>query len=397
MSNMPYDEGNFLIRGSTPYMQCPDGDPTCITQNSTHVCYHGVQDVVRVFNHFFLVTSVSCTDQRIYGTTDNITYGYVDPDVSSFPPSSFGTPSNYDYMGFFNMSADAYGLLTPGSAVVTGGSVPTTMEDPEYGYFHGYYTLTNEITNTWKLTGTFVFVVKNQTSCFNETVCPGCADAVIVTTCSNYTCGLYTCETCVNTTDCSACPPETAENCQTKEIYVEGNDYFLSLQTGESFQNCSLPGLVVNNITGELIYNPITDNHPNPRFNDPQECYILEVSVMATIPMVKSPAPAPRRYKDFWMQGVGPSTNGTNEVPALQACAAIFLRKVLYVGSSEWLSGDSTDFPTGSEDGDLRYVCLRSLEMPATCSRFGAPMKASDYDTLLDTINPPNAEMHFLL
>lgn len=339
-SNLPQ---GFMIMGLAPYMGCSAGSPTCTTMNSTHVCYHGVQDVVRVFNHFFNVSTVKCTNQRVYGNPSNITYNYIDPNASLVPPVPYTKPSDYTNVGYFTMSADAYGLLTPGSATVTGGSIPTTVHSPDHGEFRGYYVLTNLATNTWKLTGRFTFMM------------------------------------------------------QTGNVTVEGNDYFLTLNGTKSFTNCSLPGLVVNNITGQLIYDPSVGPHPNPRFENPNECYFMEITVLATIPMVRSPAPAPRRYKDFWMQGVGPTFSTPNSPPALQPCAAVFLRKVLYVGTSDWLSNTVTDYQLDSAAGVLSYVCLRSLDMSATCSRLGVPLTSTDYDNLLSTVNPPTSSITFAI
>lgn len=337
------EQGGNLTTGETTYMGCANNDHNCITQNSTHVCYHEVQDIVRVFNYYFEIGGLKCTDQRVYGDPSNITYNYVDPSTAT-PPTPHDIPTGFDYVGFFNMSASAYSTLTPGGATVTDGPVPTSVEDPDYASFYGCYTLSNAAANTWKLTGRFVFYMANGT-----------------------------------------------------DVTVEGNDYFLTLTANSTFRNCSVPGLVVDNATGELVYNPIMDKHPNPRFNDPNECYYMQVKVKATIPMVKSPPPTPRRYKDFWMQGVGPVSPPDNVPPSLQGCAAVFLRKVLYVGDSAWFGEGVTDFPAAGAGGVLRYVCLRSLDMSATCSKFGIPLTSTSYDSLLATVNPPSNSIIFVL
>lgn len=322
----------------SPDMACNSTDTTCITQNSTHVCYHNVQDILRVSDHLLTVSVITCENERLYGNANNATYNYTDPNANSFPPAPQGIPTGYTNSTYFNMTASQYGSLS-GTYTSTGGTVPISLGSG-YAEFVGYYNI--QSIGNYKLCGRLSFHPSPGTP-----------------------------------------------------MYTEGKDYFLS--THDDLSMFYLPTLAVDNSTGVKLYNPLVDNHPNPRFNDPNECFFLQVSADANIPMIASPAPGPEEFKHFWTDGVTLQNPGNNVVPVLYPCAAIFLRKILYVQNQAWLNSPATDYEAGLQSGDLRYVCARSLIMPATCSRFGSPMSSSDLNAVLASVNPPSDVIVFQL
>jgi hypothetical protein len=321
-------------------VECPNTDPDCITQNDTHVCYHNVQDVLRVQNHLLTEIGVVCDDVRIYANPNNITWGYVDPNASLFPPQPEAIPPGYTNSTYINITNTQYAGISGNYTVTPSGStVPTDSTGFDYAEFIGYYDYTSP--SSYKLDGRLTFYSGGSVS-----------------------------------------------------LYVEGKDYFLLATTNLTLGY--IQGLAVNSSTGHVLYNPLTDLHPNPRFNDPDECYYLEVHAQANVPMIRSVVNQ-TQFKNLWMNDVVAQSVSNNTVPILYPCAAIFLRKIVYVQNSLWFENDSTDLQAGIDNEDLRYSCERSLFMSATCSRLGAPMSSSDLNNILSTVNPPDDSIIFQL
>lgn len=330
------------------YMDCAQMDPGCVTYNTTHACFNDVQDVIQVYDRFITSETTSCQDLRIYGSPANITYGYVDPNASAFPPAPENVPPGYINSTYFRITAFQY-LQVTGTYTTTEGSVPFLLVEPEYAEVVGFYAVQTS-------TAPFVYKITGQVTFYQNCVSP--------TSCANRT-------------------------------RIHGVDYFVSTIQPATFSY--LPTLSIDNTTGVVQFNPLENAHPNPRFDDPDECFFLQVSTLANIPMTQSPFPESTKFKDFWLADVGPRNDPENSTPRLYPCAAIFLRKTLYVQNPSWLESEATDYDQGIVDGDLRYVCQRSLEMSATCARFGIPMTSSEYTTILSSVNPPTDNIVFLL
>lgn len=320
------------------YMRCND-TTSCVTQNRTHACYNNVQDLLRVYNYNITKTETECRDARIYKTENNVTQNYVDPYANIPSPEVQAIPSGYDSMGYFFINGSDFASLS-GSYTkhpISANIPPSNLSTLEYTEFYGFYFA--QAPNNYKLCGRVNF--------------------------------------------------KTASGVQ----YAEGKDMFVTFSG--VITPFPLPTLSVSNTTGQVFYNPVEHEHPNPRFNDPNECYFLQSNISFNVPMIKAPPAQRTQYKDFWMNNVGPNPVADNVVPELYPCAAIFIRKILYVQNSAWLEKGSTDYEEGVASGDLRYVCERSLQMPAQCSRFGAQLRASDYVDILTTINPPSDSIVF--
>jgi hypothetical protein len=151
-----------------------------------------------------------------------------------------------------------------------------------------------------------------------------------------------------------------------------------------------MPSMSVDNTTGQAYYDPLTNAHPNPRYNDPNECFFLETIVRANVPMIISPDPPAIDFKSKWMSNVVRSPQTTNRAPVLYPCASLFLRKVLYVQNSDWKPDSTQSYRAEDHNNDIRYVCQRSLVMKPSCSRLGSPISSSDMIAFIQDVNPPS-------
>ena len=320
------------------YMKCPSGDPHCVTTNSTHACFHSVQDVTEIYTHFLTKNDIVCRDIHMHPPgvyNDTLSNGLSTP-LPQTVPSGY-TNSTYFKLNSFNFgSISGSYTVYPPLTNVTANNIADTIT------FNGYYF--------------------------------------------NYSVGSYSYKLC----------GRLSFHTQQGDFYVEGIDYFIffvvSTPTGYY-----LPTQAIDNTTGALLYDPLTFDHPDPRYNDPNECYYVQITNTANIPMYLSPPISAARYKDYWMEGVQYTPLTENQVSSFYPCAAIFLRRVLYVENSQWIQSNSTDYTQGVANGDLRYVCERSLAMGATCSHFGIPMNSTTLTTILSTVNPPSDTIIFQL
>lgn len=316
------------------YMHCSTSSG-CSSINSTHVCYSNVADTIRINDHYNTERNTTCTDVRIYGNVNNTQYGYVDPYIGVSSPPPYDLPAGYHGSGYTQFNSTQYSSI---SGSTTSGSPPPPSDIINTGNFVGFYLLGTS--NTVRITGRISWnTVSGNT------------------------------------------------------YYVEGKDMTLTFNSIPIFYE--LPTLSVDNTTGRKYYNPLVDPHPNPRYNDPNDCFFLQTNVRVNVPMVLSPNPSAIDFKTKWMDGISKSNTSPNMTPLLYPCTALFLRKVLYVQNNAWQESDSVDYNDGYNRGDLRYTCQRSLSMAASCSRFGSPMTVSQLISSNQDVNPPSEQTIF--
>ncbi|RYE15734.1 MAG: hypothetical protein EOP34_02035 [Rickettsiales bacterium] len=433
------DETNEIV----PYMGCKKNNPNCVTYNSSHVCYHQISTTVEIYNYFLTTFDLVCKNTRIKNETVYYCYNvtetflqnttvtvcntttendYNDTDTSSSISSSDSSSENTKRsakQSFFNrlfFSTDIKNKTTCYNETksslfyknitycnITGyflnvtddyidpqeNSKPPAMDTIPYAFGNTTYTNTTRIIITHD-----VFV---ELSLANADMVYKCKESPTFNITSNDRIlfdGLYI---------------FTYKSASENRLLITGNITFIMFDTNNNTSNtCTFVGArmrlilskdiifynfsqLVVDTNGTIIYNPIYDDHPNPRFNDATECYNVSIFFKASTSM-RYDQFRPSSYAEYYTNDLdGHSFSVNGRAPVLQSCAPVYFRKIFYVRDYNW-NGDAFSLEM---DDSVRFSCQRSLTMGAACSRLGTPISPSDYISYLHYLSPPFENLNY--